>query len=74
MNAELGNLKFRIYLHNNVVDWDMDQFDKEANKSHYCKAYCCCHCNLLELCKNRKRISLGSPAYGIQEKFTRGVH
>lgn len=33
----------------------MDQFDKETNKSHYCKAYCCCHGNLLELCKITKR-------------------
>lgn len=43
----------------------MDQFDKETNKSHYRKAYCCCHGNLLELCKKQKILS-GSPVYGIQ--------
>lgn len=45
----------------------MDQFDKETNKSHYRKAYCCCHGNLLELCKknNRKNLS-GSLMCGIQ--------
>ena len=63
-------LKVHIYLHNDIVDWDMDQFDKEANKSHYRKAYCCCHGNLLELCKNNKNFSLGSLVYGIEEMCT----
>lgn len=52
---------FCIYLHNNVVDRDMDQFHKEANKSHYCKAYCCCHCNLLEFCKYKNKIQFRKP-------------
>lgn len=44
----------------------MDQFDKETNKSHYRKAYCCCHGNLLELCKKQRKISSGRLMYGTQ--------
>lgn len=73
MNAELGNLKFHIYLHNNVVDWDMDQFDKEANKSHYCKAYRCCHCNLLELFPVRLGAPFDQP-YGVLHELPAGLH
>lgn len=36
------------YLHNDVVDGDVDQFDKVADETHDSKSYCCCHCNLLK--------------------------
>lgn len=38
----------KVYLHNDVINRDMDQFHKKANESHYSKSYCCCHGNLLE--------------------------
>lgn len=39
------------YLHNDVIDWDMDQLDKESNKTHDSESNSCGHCNLLEFCK-----------------------
>lgn len=39
-----------VYLHNDVVNGDVDQLHKEANEAHDGKAYCCCHGDLLELC------------------------
>lgn len=36
------------YLHNDVVDGDVDEFDKESNEAHDGKSNCCCHGNLLE--------------------------
>lgn len=68
-----GKNMFCIYLHNNVVDRDMDQFHKEANKSHYCKAYCCCHCNLLEFFPVRFSASFNQ-SYGVFNKLTAGFH
>lgn len=47
-----------IYLHNDIVDWDVNQLDKEANKSHDGKANCCRHGNLLELCKKKTNTSV----------------
>ncbi len=37
------------YLHNDVVDGDVDEFDKESNEAHDGESNCCCHGNLLEL-------------------------
>lgn len=53
-NVKFSETEGHVYLHNDIVDGDMDQFDKETNKSHYRKAYCCCHGNLLELCKTKR--------------------
>lgn len=39
---------FKVYLHDDVINRDMDQFHKKANKSHYSKSYCCCHGNLMD--------------------------
>lgn len=33
---------------NDVVDGDVDEFDKESNEAHDGKSNCCCHGNLLE--------------------------
>ena len=36
------------YLHNDVVDGDVDEFHKESDEAHDRKANRCCHGNLLE--------------------------
>ena len=36
-------------LHNDVVDWDMNELHKEPNEPHDGKAHRCCHGNPLEL-------------------------
>ena len=36
------------YLHNDVVDWDVDKFDEETNEAHDGKPDRCGHGNLLE--------------------------
>lgn len=59
--------------YNDIVDGDVDQFDKETNKSHYCKAYCCCHGNLLELFPVRLGASFNK-SYGVFHKLTAGFH
>lgn len=43
---------FRRYLHNDVVNGDVDELDKEANETHDCKTNRCGHGNLLKLCIN----------------------
>ena len=48
---------YYIYLHNDVVDGDVDQFDKETNETHDGKSDSCCHGNLLELCTQIKRLT-----------------
>jgi len=35
--------------YNDVVDWNVDQLNEEADKSHDCEADCCCHGNFLKL-------------------------
>jgi len=35
--------------HNDIVDWYMDEFYKEADEAHDCKPYCRRHGNLLKL-------------------------
>ena len=42
------------HLHNNVVDGDVDQLDKETNEAHDGKANGSGHSNLLELCTGKK--------------------
>lgn len=39
----------RLYLHNNVVDRNMDKFDEESDKSHYTESNSSRHSDLLEL-------------------------
>merc|ERR1719158_152507 len=34
---------------NNVIDGDVDEFDKESNETHQRKSNSCCNCNLLKL-------------------------
>ena len=36
-------------LHNDVVDWDMNELHKEPNEPHDGETHCCCHCDALEL-------------------------
>lgn len=43
-----GNCVLVDYLHNDVVDGDVDEFDKESNEAHNGKSNRCCHGNLLE--------------------------
>lgn len=43
------------YLHNDVVDGNVDEFDKEANESHDGKTDSCGHGNFLEFCENAKQ-------------------
>jgi hypothetical protein len=37
-----------LLLHNNIIDWNVDKFHKEANETHDGKTNRCCNCNLLE--------------------------
>ena len=37
-------------LHNDVVDWDVNELHKESNEPHDSKSDCSCHGNALELC------------------------
>jgi hypothetical protein len=44
-----GLLRFqrlRSTTHDNIIDWDMNKFDKKTNKSHHDKSQSCCLCNL----------------------------
>ena len=47
----LGYLLLPFYLHNDVIDWNVDKFHEKSNKSHNRKSNSCCHGNLLKLCK-----------------------
>jgi hypothetical protein len=38
-----------VYLHNDVVDGNVDEFDKESDESHDTKSYGRCYGNLLKL-------------------------
>ena len=40
------------YLHNDVVDWNMDQLNEKSNEAHDAKADGSCHGDLLEFCCN----------------------
>lgn len=37
------------YLHNNVIDWDVNQLYKEPYEAHYAEANCSGNRNLLKL-------------------------
>lgn len=41
-------LSWIVYLHNDVVDGDVNELDKETNESHDGKPNRCGHCNLLK--------------------------
>ena len=45
------------YIHNDVIDRDVDQFDEEPNETHDGKANCSSHCDLLELCFSQEMSS-----------------
>ena len=45
------NISTITNLHNDVVDGNVDQFDKETDEAHDGKSNSCCHGNLLKLCK-----------------------
>jgi hypothetical protein len=45
-----------INLHNDVVDGNVDELNKEANEAHQAEANSCGHGNLLEFCKSLKLI------------------
>ena len=40
-----------LLLDNNVIDWNMNKFYKEANETHDSKTNSSCNCNLLEFYK-----------------------
>lgn len=43
-----------IYLHNDVIDGNVNQFDEESNEAHYTKANSSGDRNLLKFCRKRK--------------------
>ena len=43
--------KRTLLLDNNVIDWNMNKFYKEANETHDSKTNSSCNCNLLEFYK-----------------------
>ena len=43
---------YLFYLHDNVVNWNVDQLHKKSNESHNCKANCSRHGDFLELCSS----------------------
>ena len=43
-----------VNLHNDVVDGNVDELDKEPNEAHDEKAYCCSKGNLLKLCREKQ--------------------
>lgn len=44
------------YLHNNVVDGDVDEFDEKSNKTHNTEPDSSCDGNLLELWKHKTNL------------------
>ena len=45
------NRKKTSYLHNDVVDGNMNEFDKKSDESHDSKTNCCGNSDFLEFCK-----------------------
>ena len=43
-----GHYNDRSDLHNDVVDWDVYEFNKVSNETHYCKTHGSRQRNLLE--------------------------
>lgn len=41
------------YLHNNIVDGDVNELDKKSNKAHDTESNSGCDCNFLELWKHK---------------------
>lgn len=55
---------WKVYLHNDVVDWDVYQFNKESNKAHDSKSDGSGYSNLLEFYKRQNIIQrLGRQVY-----------
>lgn len=44
-----------MHLHNNVVDGNVDELDKEPNETHDEKAYCRGKGNSLKLCREKQK-------------------
>lgn len=44
------NIPFQAYLHDDVVNRDVDELDEKPNEAHDCKTNRRCHGNLLKLC------------------------
>lgn len=42
------------YLHNDVVDWNVNKFNEESNESHYAKTNGSSNGNLLKFCNNKE--------------------
>ena len=57
---------------NNVVDWDVNQLDKESDESHDGEADSCSHCDLLELLSVRLRATFDQ-TNGILGKLPQGL-
>lgn len=41
-------------IHNDIVNWNVDQFDEKANKAHNSKSNCSGHCYFLKLYDNQE--------------------
>ena len=41
-------------LHNNIVDWNVNQFDEESDESHNGESNSCCHGDFLEFWKTKR--------------------
>lgn len=41
-------------IHNDIIDGNVNQFDKKPNESHNCKANSSCHSNFLKFCSKQK--------------------
>lgn len=48
----------KVNVHNDVVDWNVNQFDEETDESHDGKANCRCNGNLLELYDGKEALKL----------------
>lgn len=49
-NYTLFIVHYNLYLHNDVIDWDVDEFHKESDKPHHCKPDGSRKSNALKLC------------------------
>lgn len=41
------------YLHNDVINGDVNEFNEKSNKAHDCKTNCCGDGNLLKFCNGK---------------------
>lgn len=54
-NPSLFHVSGRCYLHDDVVDGDVDEFDEEADEAHDGKPDRCGHGNFLELWRRENK-------------------